>query len=215
MIEAFIKGITLGLLLSIAVGPVLFSVIKHSINVGHKGGFAFVAGVSASDVTLAVISNVFTALFEAISTHKQLIGISGSAFLIILGIYFLFFKKVKINEKGKVVDEVMRGRDYVKMFFSGFFMNTLNPAVFLFWLTASTTFINHTIQERIVLFLTCLLLVLSADIAKVMLAGKIRNRLTPHNIQLINRLNGIILIGFGIALIWGLASHSFPEFSNH
>lgn len=210
MIEALLKGITLGLLLSIAVGPVLFSVIKHSINVGHKGGMAFVAGVSASDFTLAVVSNVFTALFEAISTHKQVIGISGSIFLIILGIYFLFFKKVKLNERGKVVDVIMRKRDYAKMFFSGFFMNTLNPSVFLFWLTASTTFINHTIQERILLFSTCLILVLGADVAKVMLAGKIRNRLTPHNIQLINRVNGIILIGFGVALIYGLVSHSIP-----
>jgi hypothetical protein len=36
------------------------------------------------------------------------------------------------------------------------------------------------------------------------LAGKIRKRLTPHNIHIINRINGFILIGFGIALIWGL-----------
>ena len=45
---------------------------------------------------------------------------------------------------------------------------------------------------------------LGTDILKVLLAGKIRNRLTPHNIHIINRINGIILIVFGIALIWGL-----------
>lgn len=204
MIEALIKGVTLGLLLSIAVGPVLFSIIKHSINVGHKGGFAFVAGVSASDFTLAFVSNAFSALFEVISEHKQAIGFTGSLFLMIIGIYFLFFKKVKINEEGKAIPIQFRKRDYAKMFLSGYLMNTLNPSVFLFWLTASTSFINHTIQERIVIFLVCLLLVLSADIAKVMLAGKIRNRLTPHNIQLVNRVNGIILIGFSIALMVGL-----------
>ena len=44
--------------------------------------------------------------------------------------------------------------------------------------------------------------------AKVMLAGKIRNRLTPHNIHLVNRINGMILIGFGIALIWGLLTYA-------
>lgn len=211
MIEAFFKGITLGLLLSIAVGPVLFSVIKHSINAGHKAGFAFVAGVSTSDFTLAIVSNVFSALFEAINAHKQVIGITGSTFLIILGVYFLFFKKIKVNEQGKPLDEPFRKRDYLKMFLSGFFMNTLNPSVFLFWLTASTTFINHTIQERILLFLVCLLLVLAADITKVMLAGKIRDKLTPHNIQLVNKLNGIILIGFGVLLVWGLAVYKFPN----
>lgn len=211
MIEALLKGITLGLLLSIAMGPVLFSIIKHSINVGHRGGFAFVAGVSASDFTLAFVSNVFSALFETISSHKQEIGITGSIFLMIIGLYFLFFKKVKFNEQGKLVDAPFRKRDYIKMFLSGFFMNILNPSVFLFWLTASTTFINHSIQERIALFLVCLMVVLSGDIAKVLLAGKIRNKLTPHNIQLINKINGIILIGFSIALIWGLLVYRFPK----
>jgi threonine/homoserine/homoserine lactone efflux protein len=128
----------------------------------------------------------------------------------IIGIYFLFFKKVKFTRRGKLVDTPFRKRDYLKMFLSGFFMNTLNPSVILFWLTSSTTFINHTIQERIVLFLVCLLIVLSADITKVMLAGKIRNNLTPRNILYINRLNGIILIAFSIALIWGLLIYKFP-----
>jgi len=211
MIEGLIKGLTLGLLLSIAVGPVLFSIIKHSINVGHKGGLAFVAGVSASDITLAFVSNVFSAMFEIISEHKQVIGIIGSLFLMVIGVYFLFFKKVKINEQGKAIQITFRKRDYATMFFSGYLMNTLNPSVFLFWLTASTSFINHSIEERIIIFTTCLLIVLGADIAKVMLAGKIRNRLTPHNIQLINRINGIILIGFSIALIVGLLLYKAPQ----
>lgn len=211
MIEGLIKGLTLGLLLSIAVGPVLFSIIKHSINVGHKGGMAFVAGVSASDITLAFVSNVFSAMFEIISEYKQVIGIIGSLFLMVIGIYFLFFKKVKINEQGKAIQITFRKRDYATMFLSGYLMNILNPSVFLFWLTASTSFINHTIEERIIIFTTCLLIVLGADIAKVMLAGKIRNRLTPHNIQLINRINGIILIGFSIALIVGLLLYKAPQ----
>ncbi|MES1214543.1 MAG: LysE family translocator [Bacteroidota bacterium] len=203
MIEAFIKGITLGLLLSISVGPVLFSVIKQSLNNGHKGGMAFILGVSASDIALVLISNVFTQLFSNLSSRRIEIGITGSIFLIVMGIYFLFFKKIKPAAEGQTVLK-FRKRHYAKIFFSGFFMNTLNPAVFIFWLTTSTTFISHTIEQRLVIFITCLGLVFTGDFAKVMLAGKIRNRLTPHNIHIINKINGIILIGFGIALIWGL-----------
>lgn len=203
MIEALLKGITLGLLLSISVGPVLFSVIKQSLNNGHKGGMAFILGVSASDIALVLISNVFTQLFASLSSRRIEIGITGSIFLIVLGIYFLFFKKIPANTEGQAMLK-FRKRDYAKIFLSGFFMNTLNPAVFIFWLTTSTTFISHTIEQRIVIFITCLGIVFSADFLKVMLAGKIRKRLTPHNIHIINRINGIILIGFGIALIWGL-----------
>ena len=207
MPEAFLKGITLGFLLSMSVGPVIFSIIKQSLNNGHRGGFAFVAGVSASDIALVLISNVFTELFSSISTHRLQIGIAGSVFLIVMGIYFLFFKKIKVDDTGRQVVLKFRKRDYVRLFLSGFFMNTLNPAIFLFWITTSTTFVSHTAKERIIIFATCLLFVLATDIAKVMLAGKIRNRLTPHNIHNINRVNGIILIGFGIALIWGLLSY--------
>jgi threonine/homoserine/homoserine lactone efflux protein len=203
MIEALLKGIALGLLLSISVGPVLFSVIKQSLNNGHRGGFFFIAGVSFSDITLVTVANFFTELFSTISEHKQIVGITGSLFLIGVGVYFVFFKKVTVSDEGKIIHTKKRS-DYIKIFLSGFFMNILNPAVILFWLTTSTTFITLSLWYRFIIFTTCLGIVLAADIAKVMLAGKIRNKLTPHNIHVLNRINGLILIGFGIVLIWGL-----------
>lgn len=207
MFDALLKGLTIGLLLSIAVGPIVFSILKQSLNNGHKGGLAFILGVSASDVGLVLISNVFTELFASLNAHKQVIGIAGSIFLISVGIYFLFFKKVKIDEGGQQVFKFRR-RDYIKIFVSGFFMNTLNPTIFLFWITASTTFITETVEKRVIIFLTGLAFVFATDLAKVMLAGKIRKRLTPHNIHIINRINGLILIGFGIVLLWGLIFYS-------
>ncbi len=203
MLEVMLKGLTFGLLLSISVGPVLFSIIKQSLNNGHRGGLVFVFGVSASDVSLVLISNIFTRLFESLKVYKTEVGVVGCIFLVSMGIYFLFFKKVKVNDEGKQSFK-FRKRDYAKIFLSGFFMNTLNPAVFIFWITTSTAVINHSIRDKVIIFTTCLLWMLGADIFKVMLAGKIRNRLTPHNIHIINRINGIILIVFGFALIWGL-----------
>jgi threonine/homoserine/homoserine lactone efflux protein len=203
MIEAILKGITLGLLLSISVGPVMLSIIKQSLNNGFGGGMSFAVGVSASDLTLVLVSNFFTELFRSLSEFKTEIGIAGCAFLISVGVYFIFFKKIKVNEAGQQVFK-FRKRDYAKIFLSGYFMNTLNPAVFIFWITVSTAVIVHSIQQRIVIFAACLVIVFSADVAKVFLAGKIRTKLTPHNISLLNRINGIILIGFGIALVWGL-----------
>jgi threonine/homoserine/homoserine lactone efflux protein len=203
MLEALWKGITLGLLLSIAVGPVVFSIIKQSINNGKKGGLAFIIGVSLSDITLAVVSNFFTELFAEFIERKTEIGIIGSTFLISVGIYFLFFKKVQVNEEGKQIIKT-RKRDYLKLLIAGYFMNILNPAIIIFWLTTSTAFISHTLNERIIIFGLALSLVLAGDITKVILAGNLRKRLTLKNIQLINRINGVILIGFGVALIVGL-----------
>jgi threonine/homoserine/homoserine lactone efflux protein len=202
MIAALLKGIALGFMLSISVGPVIFSILKQSINNGYKGGFAFIAGVSLSDITLVLISQIFTELFSSLLDYKTQIGIGGSILLIILGVYVFFFKKVQVNEEGMHVIK-MRKRDMLRTAASGFFMNTLNPSVIAFWLLIATSVVDLSINYRIVMFTTCLVFVLSADVAKVMLAGRLRQKLTPHNIHLINKLSGLILVGFGIALIIG------------
>lgn len=207
---AVLKGIALGIILSISVGPVIFSILKQSINNGHKGGFAFISGVSASDVSLVLICNVFTNLFNSALNHKVFIGVAGSIFLIIVGIYHIFFKKVAVTDEGAIFIKKFRKRDLAAIFFSGYFMNLLNPGVFLFWFAATASIIDdakstpHPIQYKIIVFLTCLLFVLAGDILKVMGAGKIRKKLTPHNIHIINKISGLILIAFGIALSWGI-----------
>lgn len=203
MIESLIKGLTFGLLLSIAVGPVMFSIIKQSINNGHKGGLAFVLGVSASDITLVLISNIFTEIFNSLQLHKTEVAIVGSVFLVSVGIFFIFFKKVKVDEEGNQLMSFSKGH-YVKIFLAGYFMNILNPGVIIFWLTATTATVFHPVNNRILIFATCLLFVLATDILKVILAGKIRRKLTPHNIHIINRISGVLLIVFGAALIWGV-----------
>jgi threonine/homoserine/homoserine lactone efflux protein len=204
MESALLKGILFGLGLSIAVGPVIFAIIKQSINNGHKGGFAFVAGVSASDITLVLISQLFSQLIASLVANTKIVGICGSTLLIAVGIYVLFFKKVATAEDGTHVISVSK-KDAAKIFLSGYFMNILNPSVIGFWLLIVAPAVTGlSFMQRVVLFTTCLIIVLAADVAKVLLADVLRKRLTPTNIHRINKLSGLILIGFGVALIAGL-----------
>ena len=102
MVEAILKGLALGVVLALSVGPIIFTIIKQSITVGHKGGFSFVVGVWLSDVILVVLSNVFTEWVARLLEHKKMIGYGGSSFLIAMGIYFFFFKKVHIKATANV-----------------------------------------------------------------------------------------------------------------
>jgi threonine/homoserine/homoserine lactone efflux protein len=202
-IEVIWKGFTLGLLLTIAVGPVLFTIIKQSLNSGVKGGLAFVLGVSLSDISLVIASNFFTELFTALDNRRTEIGIIGSVFLVSVGVYYLFFKKLKVDEQG-LQQMITRKRDYAKLTAGGFLMNLLNPAIIIFWLTTSTAFADQELDQRFVIFAIALCMLLAGDIGKVVLAGKLRKRLTLKNISLLNKINGVVLIGFGLALIAGL-----------
>ena len=206
----FAKGITLGLLLTISVGPVIFSIIKQSLNNGHKGGYSFIAGVSISDIFLVLVCNVFAGLFNTLLEHEMSIGIAGSCLLAIMGVYNIFFRKSRVDDGKKIVHQDLHWREMLAIGTSGFFMNTLNPGAFLFWFATTATIAADSKTEavpaqfRLIVFLIALAFNLGADISKVLLANKLREKMTPRNVHIINVISGIILIGFGIAIIIGL-----------
>jgi len=204
IIEAILKGLAMGLLLVISVGPVIFTVIKQSINNGRAGGFSFVIGVWVSDFLLVVLSNLFSELVSTLMDFKMQIGIAGSAFLMGMGIFYIFFKKVHIHPEDLAMPP-LKSSDHAKIVLQGFLLNTLNPAVIAFWLTAATAIaVSHSVRDRIIIFATALILNMSADVVKVSLAGKLRKKLTIKNIRLINKISGLILVVFGTVLLFGV-----------
>ncbi|MGZ3952932.1 MAG: lysine transporter LysE, partial [Flavisolibacter sp.] len=76
-----------------------------------------------------------------------------------------------------------------------------NPGIIVFWLTTATSFSSDTLNQRLLLFSTALLIALAADVSKVMLAGKIRERMTHKNLALASRINGFVLVAFGVVII--------------
>jgi threonine/homoserine/homoserine lactone efflux protein len=213
MIEPLLKGLLLGLILSISIGPVIFAILKQSLTNGRKAGYLFVAGVSASDIVLLTICNLFTNFFALALSHKTMIAMVGAGFLLLMGLYTLFLKKVSFEPGDEDKNKNMRKRDLVGIFASGFLMNTLNPNVFLFWfawtaaISASANETKVALHYKLIVFGTCLLFLLISDLAKVMLAGKVRSRLTLKNMVLINRVSGIIILVFSAALFYGALTY--------
>jgi threonine/homoserine/homoserine lactone efflux protein len=206
MVEAILKGLALGIVLALSVGPIIFTIIKQSITVGHKGGFCFVVGVWLSDLILVVLSNVFTEWVAMLLEYKKMIAYAGSSFLIAMGIYFFFFKKVHIKSTSSLEHtDHLSVHEMFRIFASGFIINTLNPGVLIFWLGNATVLaLTHSLQQRIIIFSVCLLVNMSADVGKVMMAGNLRKKLTVHNLSIINKISGAILVVFGMALLYGV-----------
>jgi len=209
LVDPILKGVLLGFILSISIGPVIFAIIKQSLTNGKRSGYAFVAGVSSSDFVLLFICNFFTSLFNLVLNHKSTIALAGAGFLLLMGLYTLFFKKMKLENMGTDgINKKVRIKDLISSYFSGFLMNTLNPSVFLFWF-AWTAAINtsaddtpNPIQYKLIVFGTCLGFVLLSDLIKVFLAGKLRSRLTEKNLLWINRFSGMIILIFSAVLLY-------------
>lgn len=204
MIEALLKGLAMGLLLVISVGPVIFTIIKQSINNGREGGFSFVAGVWVSDFLWVLLANAFSEVITRLLDFKMQIGVTGSMLLMGMGVFYLFFKKVNMHPLD-ISLPALKKSDHAKLALQGFFVNTLNPTVMAFWFTSATAItVAHTLHERIVIFGTCLAVNMASDVGKVVLAGKLRSKLTIHNIKIINKTSGLILLIFGAALMFGV-----------
>lgn len=213
MLAAIIKGLAISLLLVFSVGPVIFTIIKQSINHGRRGGFSFVAGVWLSDIIWVILSVSFSELVKELLNFKVPIGIAGCTFLIGMGVYYAFLKKVptrRVQEQAMEIagDEITpagKKTNYFAIFSSGFIINTLNPAVISFWVLMAASLASvYSFNHQVIIFATCLGVNMMADIGKVMGAGFIGKKLSDSNILLINRISGFLYLVFGIALLGGI-----------
>ena len=201
MTEAIITGFLLGMALVFSVGPVIFNIIKIRVNYGIASAFYFIAGVWISDIIWVVMANFFGGMLTQLLIYKKIIGIAGGSFMIGLGMFNIFLKKFSSVAESENTIQIT-GTTNVKLFITGFLINTLNPSVIALWLAAATKSVSNTFVQRLVIFFTCLGLNIAADIVKIYLGGKIRNKLTANYIQKLNIISGILFLIFGVLLIF-------------
>lgn len=212
MVDALLKGLAISLLLIFSVGPVIFTTIKQSINHGRRGGFSFIAGVWISDVIWVILSNGFSEAIKTLLDFKIPIGIAGCLFLIGMGIYFAFIKKIeprRVQEPTEIAGDVItpagKKTNYFAILSSGFIINTLNPAVISFWVLMAASLASvYSLYDRIIIFSTCLGVNMLADVGKVLGAGYIGKKLSDRVILMINRISGVLYLVFGVVILAGV-----------
>ncbi len=206
MTDAILSGFLLGLALVLSVGPVIFTIIKLRLNYGLASAFYFISGVWLSDLLWIITANFFGGLLGEVIAFKKEIGIAGGVFLILLGAFYLFFKKnnpsQNINSGIKIANTT-----HAKLFLTGFLINTLNPGVIGLWFAATTKSLSNTFEERVVIFSICIFVNVTSDMLKIKLAGKLRNKLNEKNIAIINKIAGFIYAAFGLVILISAIFH--------
>jgi threonine/homoserine/homoserine lactone efflux protein len=202
MIETIIAGIGFGIVLSIIGGAVFFVLLKTSIEKGFHAGVSFAAGVLLSDIVFVALV-IYGSSYLALENQYRLpIGITGSAILLSIGIYYLF-KKPVINYEDK-----SSKRHNTGYFLKGFFMCIFNPAVLLYWISVAGGAISITGEfnpkKIIPLFASILITQFSLDVTKAYYANKLRYRIKAHMISKLNKVAGVLVILFAIRMILNL-----------
>lgn len=197
--EPFISGIGFGLLLAIMLGPVFFTLLQTSLHEGFKAGLFLAFGVLLSDAVVIAVCYSFASLITLIDNHHTVMSWAGGVLMISFGVYN-FFHKIKMKE---VDDE--KKTVHAHFVLKGFLLNILNPAVFFFWL--GVVGLANSREEythlHIATFLgATLATVFSTDLLKSYVAHRIKNILKPNVMLWVNRGIGIVLVGFGVSMIF-------------
>jgi threonine/homoserine/homoserine lactone efflux protein len=197
--------IAIVLLLTFSFGPAFFSLINTGINKGYKSGSLLAVGVVLSDffVCNLMILLVHFGLTNFIHDEKsqRFMGILAGIILVIFGV--LHFKQPDSKSSEATVD--VKGPSGISMILKGFFLNSLNPAVWLLWLgnvTGVSKALRYKVLNMVIYFSITLGLVLLVELAKVSAAGKLKKVLTSKIMSIINFITGTLFVIFGLILIY-------------
>lgn len=197
-VSAIIGGLLLGLFMAIAVGPTLFAVLRYSLKHSYKAGIAFVLGVSVSDILYVTVASVAAPWLQWLHLYERTMYYGFSSLLILVGAIGLLRKFKPSRPSVKVI--TVSNAQYMRIWLSGFLVNTLNPALIIQWIAAATTMAHQTISYRVVFFSSCLSLVLLVDVLKVLLADKIRQNLTIRRVMYLQRISAGVILLFGLVI---------------
>lgn len=191
--------------MTFSFGPAFFALINTGIRYGYKPGSLLAIGVVLSDfiVCILIIFLVHYGATNFIQDEKsqRFMGILAGIILIIFGA--LHFREPVENSKDASIE--IKAPSTGTMIFKGFFLNSLNPAVWLLWLgnvTAVSKTLYYSILNMIVYFSITLGLVLLVELGKVSAAGKLKQILTPKTMRAVNIITGSLLVIFGVVLIY-------------
>jgi threonine/homoserine/homoserine lactone efflux protein len=198
MLEPVISGILLGCVVALLVGPVFFLILNTSLHRGFTHGAQVAFGVMLSDALFIFIAYFGSNFILLLDKHKSVAGIVASVLLLSFGIGILI-KKYTVPLESIQLNEKMKSP--IVFIAKGFMLNAMNPSVLFFWIGVAGTVgakEHYTIKHLLVFYPTILCTVFSTDLLKAYIAHKIKSVLTENLLTLINRISGVVLIGFAV-----------------
>jgi len=210
MFDDILSAIPFGIILAFTIGPVFFVLLETSATKGFKSALIFDLGVMLADVLFIAV-----AFF---STNKLLEKIKDDPnFLVFGGVILVVYGTISFTKTSKSFRSIVREyhkvelqKNYGKLFLKGFLLNFINIGVLVGWV--GFIIIANSFTETkggVMVFLSTILVTyFIIDIFKILIAKKLKNKLTPRLIFKTKKIIALVILGFGILL---LSQAFFPK----
>ncbi|WP_068318353.1 LysE family translocator [Polycladidibacter hongkongensis] len=197
----YLTGIAIGLATSAPVGPVNIMAIKRALQRGFLAGLSAGLGAVVADSFFALAAALgVTAISQFIDEHRDLIQFMGGTLLCIYGLHTLRAKpKLQSSEGSSAPD--------VKGFATSFFMTLTNPGAVLGFIAifgslgAGAPKHSNYVGALILVAGVITGALLWWAFISAAVATFLRNRASQNWLIWVNRVAGVLLVGFGVLLL--------------
>lgn len=203
MFDGLIYAAFYGFLLAFAVGPVFFTLIETAITKGIKAAIFFDLGAILADIIFIFIAFFSTNRILDKVKHDPGLLIFGGAILIAYGI-------ISYIRTNKSIFKIVREHYAVKvkknlggLFLKGFLLNFVNFGVLAGWIGVLIMANALTTSENgvFIFIATVLAAFFLTDLLKIVLAKRLKNKMTPRFIFKTKKWVSILILAFGVLLL--------------
>jgi len=197
MLEIIIKGILIGLCISVPLGPIGMLTIQRTLNRGQKYGVATGLGATTSDLIYTIITLFFLSfVLDFIEDHRFVIELVGSLVVALFGWYIFQSNPATQPKPNETVKHSL-----LSDFVTSFGLTFSNPLVLFVLIALFARF--QFIGNKTTLFVSIcgILSILGGALLwwnlLTILVSKFKNKLNMRELKLINQITGIIILLIG------------------
>ena len=197
MLEIIIKGVLIGLCISVPLGPIGMLTIQRTLNRGQKYGIATGLGATTSDLVYTIITLFFLSfVLDFIEQHRFVIELVGSLVVALFGWYIFQSNPATQPKPNETVKHSL-----LSDFVTSFGLTFSNPLVLFVLIALFARF--QFIGNKTTLFVTIcgILSILGGALLwwnmLTILVSKFKNKLNMRELKLINQVTGIIILLIG------------------
>jgi len=195
------KGILIGLLVSIPLGPIGVLVIQRTVNKSRMAGLLSGMGAALSDTVYAIIAGFsLTFVIDFIRLHEMLFQSIGALVVLALGIHIFLTNPVKDIRRNR-----LRGSTHFQDIISSFLVTLSNPlTVFVFLAVFTSSGVAVSLEQPYHSFFVILGIFLGAFIWWFSLSGIVslfRHKINLRILWWINKAAGAIIVLFVLVTV--------------
>ena len=196
------KGLIIGLSVAVPVGPIGILCIRRTLNQGRLIGFLSGLGAATADAWYGAIAGFgLTFLSNFLIGQQTGIRLIGGVLLCAIGVRMFVSKPAK---RGGSAESSSLWSAYL----STFFLTLTSPLTILFF---AAVFAGLGVGSSGSHYLSAAILVSGVFTGSALwwlilsrLTGLLRGMFSDQGLQWLNRIAGLIIIGFGLVAFWSL-----------